>query len=483
MPGVVVTTATRSGPSAPVRATSGQLFVVGLAERGSTVDPIRISGMADYQRYLGGRVTYGALYDALDTFFAEGGTRAYVARVVGPAATTGSVTLTDRAATPLSTLRIDAASPGAFSSNIAVEVQNGQVPNTFRLIIRESGVIVADANNLASPSAAASAFALDPYVRVTDLGSASASPASNPAVVPSTALAAGNDDRASVTATMLVTALGRFNILLGDGAVAIPGQPLETVAAGIDAHCRINRRVGILAGARGESISSLTTKVANLNTEYCGVFAPWVYVPDEIGGRRAISPEGYVAGCRNRAHEEQGPWRAPAGRIAVARRVIGVDQSFSLDEANALDSARVSAIRAVANTVRLYGWRSLSLDTQNYAYLTGRDLLNRLVTDAEQRLEDYVFQTIDGKGRLLAAVNAELVGMCEPIRALGGLFELVDGEGNTIDPGYRVDTGQNVNSIASLANNEIRARLAIRISPIGALVSLVITKVGVTASI
>ena len=49
MPGVNVTTAARSGPSTPLRATSGQLFVAGLAERGSTTDPILLRGMADYE--------------------------------------------------------------------------------------------------------------------------------------------------------------------------------------------------------------------------------------------------------------------------------------------------------------------------------------------------------------------------------------------------------------------------------------------------
>lgn len=483
MPGVVVSTSTRSGPTTPVRAVSGQFFAVGLAERGSVTEPIRLNGMADYERFMGGRVAYGALFDSLRTFFNEGGTRAYVARVVGPGATTGSVTALDRAAAPVGTLRIEAANPGSWSANLTFEVTNGQVPNTFRVAVREYGQIVADANNLTSPAHAQSAFAGNPYVRVVDMGSITAAPLNNPAVVPPTPLSPGTDDRAAVTASAMVTALGRFNIALSDGSVAIPGQSISAVGAGIEAHCRATRRIGILAAGRGESVTVLQNLAANFNSEYIGLFAPWVLVPDESGGPRATPPEGYVAACRNRAHEDVGPWRAPAGRIAVARYVIGLDQTMSLDETNILDSARVSAIRVIGNAVRLYGWRSLSLDVANYSYLTGRDVLNRLVFEAEARLEDYVFQTIDGKGRLQAAISAELVGLCEPIRAVGGLFEMVDGEGNVIDPGYKVDAGVNVNSVASLANNEVRARMAVRVSPIGALVSLTIVKVGVTAAL
>lgn len=483
MPGVVVTTATRSGPTTPVRATSGQFFVVGLAERGSTTEAIRLSGMADYERLLGQRVTYGALYDSLLAFFAEGGTRAYVARVVGPGATTGTATLNDRAGVPVATLRIDAASPGAHSGNLTYEVTAGQAPSTFRLTIRENGAIVADANNLASPAAAVSAFSTDPYVRVVDLGSPSAAPANQPILTAPTALSAGTDDRASVTSATMATALDRFGIALGDGAVAVPSQPIGTIGAAIEEHCRINRRIGILSAPRAATVIDLSNSVASFNSEYVGLFAPWVLVPDGAGGQRAVSPEGYVAAVRNRAHEEVGPWRAPAGAVAVSRHVIGLDQSFTLDETNVLDSARVSAIRVISNSVRLYNWRSLSLDTANYAYLTGRDVLNRLVFEAERRLEEYVFQTIDGRGRLQSAVAAELVALCEPVRAAGGLFEMVDGEGNLIDPGYRVDAGLNVNTVESLAQNEVRARMAVRVSPIGALVSLTITKVGVTAAL
>ncbi len=59
----------------------------------------------------------------------------------------------------------------------------------------------------------------------------------------------------------------------------------------------------------------------------------------------------------------------------------------------------------------------------------------------------------------------------------------MDTEGNDIDAGYLVDTGSELNTLASLANNEVRAQLAVRVSPVGALVSLTIVKVGVTANL
>lgn len=484
MPGVVVTTATRSGPSSDLRATSGQYFVAGVAERGSVSGPILLRSMTDYYHLMGNRVSYGFLHDDLQMFFEEGGSQAYVARVVGPGATLGTLTINDRAAvTPLPTLRIDAANPGAWSASVEVEVTDGTNPGTFRIQIYLDGELTESYNNLATPADAVTRLVNSALVRATNLGSTSAAPTNIPANQARTPLSAGTDDRASVTATTLVGALSRFDVSLGDGAVSIPGIGVA-VHSGLVDHAEANNRIALLTAARGETISNLTVDIAaNIDSEYAGLFAPYVLVPDGTGGTRPVSPEGYVAAVRNRAHEEAGPWRAPGGEISVARFVVGIDESYNRDAGDQLDAARVNAIRLIGNTIRLYGWRSLSHDEANYAMLTGRDVLNRVVNAAEQVLERYVFQTIDGRGRLQAEIAGELIGIAEPMRGAGGLFERLDANNQVIDPGYSVDTGNSVNTPASLANNEIRARLALRVSPVGALVSLTIVKVGFTASV
>ena len=61
------------------------------------------------------------------------------------------------------------------------------------------------------------------------------------------------------------------------------------------------------------------------------------------------------------------------------------------------------------------------------------------------------------------------------------MYERIDpSDGITVlDPGYQVDVGSNVNTPQTLANNELRAVLSVRISPLGALVTLTIVKVGI----
>jgi hypothetical protein len=476
-PGVSVTTTTRIGPTAPLRAPSGKYFVVGLTERGSTSAAVEVRGMADVEALMGGRVTYGAVWDNLKSYFDEGGQAAYVSRVVGPAASVGTLTLVDRAGSPVNTLRVDAQNPGAWSSNLTVQVLDGSTPTTFRIVVALSGVTVEDKNNLANPAAAVLAFQDSPYVRVTDLGSATVAPNNNPAVLAATALSAGADDRASVTTTHYTAALAKFTKDLGDGAVAIPGQNGSTVWGAIITHCAANNRIGLLANTRTRAIADQLTDANNLNTEFAGMFAPWIKVPDGSGGTRVISPEGYVAACRSRAHDSVGPWRAPAGEIAVARNILDVDVRYTATEGAQLNDGRVNVIRSIASSVRLYGWRSLSANTRSYYFLKDRDFLNYLVVRAEALLEQYVFETIDQKGQLLSSVNGALVGMCLPLAQANAFFPMVDGAGNLVDPGYEVDTGSNVNTSASIANNEIRARLSVRISPTGERISLNIVKV------
>ncbi len=378
---------------------------------------------------------------------------------------------------------MDAADPGAWSSDLTYEVLDGAIASTFRIVVRLLGVLVADKQNLASPAAAVVAFSKDPYLRAVNLGSATAAPLNNPRVQAATALSAGNDQRASVVAATYVTALDRFGLGLGDGAVAIPGQG-TAVHAGLITHAKANRRIALLATTQGATVADMKTLASALNEDCAGLFAPWIQVTDNAGGLRTIPPEGYVAACRARAHERLGPWRAPAGLLAQSNQVLGLDQEFTRTEAADLDASKVSTIRLVANTVRLYGWRSLSTDEANYAYLSARDVLNRLVVAGEFALEDFVFEPIDSKGQLLSSVNAALVGIVEPIRSAGGLFESVSTTtGEILDPGYKVETGSAVNTLATLAANEVRARLSVRVAPTGALISLTIVKVGVLSAL
>lgn len=488
MPGVVVTTTAVAGPSAPTRAPSSTYFTVGQAERGATDQAVLVTSFAEFSAQFGDRTTYGALWDDVRAYFEEGGTRAYIARVVGPAATTGalaSALLDQHAVTPVATLNVTAASPGAWSSAAGVRVLAGTTAGTFRMQILSGGVVVRDYSNLRNPQEVVSRVNSDPlnhYVRLADAASATAAPLNNPAPTGVLTLTAGTDDRASITSTHYTAALTRFARPLGDGAVAVPGIG-SSVHAALIAHADANNRIALLAAARGADQTTLSGLADTADAKRAALYAPWVRVSDGYGGTRAISPEGYVAAVRAKAHETEGPWRAGAGEISKGRYVIAADEEFDSVKGNELDSARVNAIRTIAGSVRVYGARSTSSDS-NWSYITSADVVNRVVVACEAVLEPYVFSTIDSSGHLLATMRGSLIGVVQPMADAKGLFALYNtATGDLIDPGYSVVTDDTINPVASLALNQVYARVGVRPSPTASMVFLTVTKAGVTAAL
>ena len=480
MPGVKTRTTTLPGRVSTATDESATYFVAGLTERGPVDQAVAVRSLAEFTTRFGDRVPYGAVYDDLHTHFEEGGVKAVVARVAGPAAAVGSLSLADRSAGPIPTLRVDAANPGAWSNRLTVEVSNGAAADSFTLTVRLDDVVVETWNDLPSPAQAAVVLAQSLYVRGVNLGSPTAAPGNNPAVLARTALSAGTDDRAAVTAARVVAALALFNDDFGTGAVATPSYPIASTGAGLIAHARARGRLAILAAPIGASPADAKAaagaQVGQLGSEYAGLFYPAVLIPEGIG-TRTITPEGYVAAKRAQAILQAGPWQPGAGEVAVADFVLGPERPIDQAAGDDLDANYVSAIRPIHGTTRIYGWRSLSTDLDNYASLSARDTLNLLQIEGRRVLEQYVFRTVDGARRVLAQVEAALIGLADPIAQEGGLYATDD------DPGYRVDVGESVNPIQALQQNRIGARLAGRPSPSANLIELEIVKAPLTAAI
>jgi hypothetical protein len=483
-PGVTVSTSTRPSTATGLTTRSGTYFVAGLTQRGPTDRAVELRSMGDYDRLFGDRVTYGTLYDDLTTFFAEGGQRAYLCRVVGPAAAAATTTLTGTdGTTSVNVLDVTAVDPGAWGNDVTVEVQAGDTADTFTLVVNY-GDTTETHSNLADAAAAAAALETSSLVRGTDLGATV-----DPDVQGPTALAGGTDDRAAVVAADYVTALdNRATADLGDGAVAVPGQTAGTVGAGLIAHANTTRRIALLSVAAGSTVTDATNAagalVGTANAEHAGVFWPHVVIPDGAGGTRTISPEGFVAGLRARTHEQVGAWQAPAG-IVYGQGRHAIDTEVAVDSAtgSTADGGQVSAIRMLSagsgpKRATLYGWRSLSDDDANFFHLKSQDLINRLATGGKDILEQYIFRTVDGRGQMTSEMKGDLIGFVDPIRAAGGLFERVE-DGQVIDPGYAIDTGEGINTPELVATGTVKAHLAVRPSPTAQLIEFDIVQVGV----
>lgn len=492
MPRVQVRYAARSGPASPQIAAGATFFVVGQTERGDTVSAIEVNSMQEFADKCGARVTYGSVYDALRTYFEEGeGTHGYISRVVGTTPTKGTITLVDRAGSPVNTMAVDAKDPGAWSAAVTVEVTAGSVAGTFRLIIRYTGVggqTPETFDNLATVAEAVTALTGSQYVRGRDLASATAYPNRQPAVAAATALSAGTDDRGTVSAPSYTAALAKFLKPLGPGTVAIPGQTSANVGLALQAHGDANWRSPLIAAAQGATDNAAIVEAqalrANTGAQASGLFHPWLLMPDDAGGTRQVDPVGFVAGlvARTLNRAPEGPAQPPAGDFGAARFITGVVSDIDDSAADTLDAGEVNAIRIIAGRPTLYGWRSLSLDESQYFLLSQWNTLAWAASQIETMLQRFPFKVIDQQGRLFSKVAGEATGIVAPLADAGGLYPLVVG-GELLDRGYRVDTGPAVNTPVTIAQHKLRLAVGVRPSPSAAMIEAVVSVAAVGATL
>lgn len=489
MPGVTVRTATRSGPATGEAAGAGRYLVVGMTDRGPVDRAVRARSLAEWESIYGPATSYSLLHADVRLYFEEGGSEVWTARKVGDGATVGTATLLDDTTAPgLATLTVDAENPGAWSTRVSVGVEAGTIPGTRRLVTYLDGERRRTYDNLATREQAVAAAATDPLVRVRIAANATAFPQNLPRItVAPVALSAGTDDRATVVAANITDALSLLDQGLGPGMVAVPGYPAADVRLAVKAHVKATNRVAVFAlGRTATYADALAAGPANQSNDGEGLLLhyPWLRVPAIGAGTQDVSGEGYVAAMRARAHRTAGgPTRAAFGELAVARYVLEPVVSLDRAQGDALDDVGVSVTRRIANTTRLYGYRSLSTDVANYSLLIGRDTLNVLAADALVQLEQYVGRTIDPHGHLYAEVAGTLKGIVAGFAKAGGLYALRAPNGEELDPGYGVDVGPAVNTTEVRQANRIAAVLAVRVSPVGSLIDLTIVKAGLTAAI
>lgn len=490
--GVEVITKTQTGPSTP-GPRSSRFQVAGLTERGPVDSGLIVKSLAQFESLFGVRTAYAStIYDTARTYWEEGGTELIVARAVGASATIGLLTLKDGATVPLDTVKVEAASAGAHSAELKVQITAGAVADTFDFLLTAGGVPVTTLRSVVSPAALVIALSGNPYVRATSLGSVTVAPDNNPAVLAATSVSAGNDDRATVVNATILAALARnvkdisgVSVDIEGACVAAPGYAADSIGADLIAHAKLYGKIALLAPdvtATPESVAVMGRALVSADGSYGGLFFPHVIVPDGAG-TRTLSPEGYVAAVRSRAHTEVGFWQAAPGQRAVTRWVLGTAVLVDKTTNNTLAESQVNGIVTVGGRVRLYGWASLSTDRDNFALLSARDTLNSITAQLRVALEPYVFAGVDAKGHLLSAVESAAYGVLDPIAVAGGFYARINSDDEQIDPGYRVIVDETLNTSSSLANNEVRLSVSVRLSPVAALISVEIIKVALTASV
>lgn len=485
LPGPVVTQSASPPPrSAP--ADVGVWFVVGLTEKGSSTAAVEIRSMAEYTRWLGGRVTYGALYDALETFFAEGGARAVVGRVVGPTPVSSSVNVFDQAG---STAPADVAivatakNPGVWGDSLNVEILAGGGAGTFVIVVSHDTLGELERSpDLVDRDAAVTWSQTSDNITIT-LGASN----EDPRVQGPLSLAGGNDDRTNITDAQWLAALNRFAKDRGPGQVSAPGQATGTRHGQLLDHARLNNRFALLDLTDTNNTTTLLVQAAvnrlDVDGRYGAMFTPWAKIPGLTPGTTRTVPysavqaglEARQAGLGRSANEPA------AGDDGRARYALALSQdAFTDAQRETLNDQGVNVAIVLFDGVRTYGYRTC-VDPygalQDWLAMSNARLGMEISSKAYVIAEAFEFKQVDGAKHRISDYGAALVGMLLPYHRSGALY------GATPEDAFIVDVGDSVNTPATIQARELHARLGLKMSPFGERVFVDISKVPLTQAL
>lgn len=480
--GVTITTSVRTGPTNAQLAATATMFVAGVTERGPDGTSHLVTSISDFEDIFGKQTSDGWVYQTVETFFEEGGARAYVSRVVPSAAVEAEYELLDSSSSVCANLMASGIGTWA-NDNLTVEVSHPSV-STFKVKIRLNGTLVW--TSATHTSVAEFIAEVNNSTTAALYLTASAGTSTNiPAVLAEDGFSGGTNGGSLVDAD-LEAALDTFTNNLGPGAVCAPGFTSNAARLALLANAEENNRIAVMSFDKDYDVNDAVSEAADFSSEtnaaFGSFFFPWVKIPNG-NLTQVIPPDGYVCGKRAKVHNLYGSWSPWAGERTQADFVTGVYSTMTKAEAGTLDDGNVNPIRVINGTVRIYGARSLSNDTANYRFIIAREVLNQITYEAEQALEALLFLPIDGRKSTFSRVQATLTAILDRIRIGGGLYEAFDAFGKQIDPGYTVQVNDANNPISQLATGAIKAKIGARVSSIGDKIEVEITKSNLTATL
>lgn len=496
-PGSIVTV--RSTPPPRVVPTdTGVWFVAGTTDRGRTDRPQLVQSLNEFINYFGTRQTYSVLYDALETYFREGGARAYVGRVVGPAAVIAFKNLNDVGAAV--SLVAKAKGPGAFGNSITIQVQNpgaGGTAASFSLLVTDPnypGGSYSEQSPDFTTQAAAIAWSAQSQLIDLTLGASSNLPANAAAG----AMATGNDDRGAITDAQWVTALNLFTRDLGPGQVTQVGRTTTQAYADTLAHAAANNRVAFLDGADTPTVATLTAAAQAIrtgatapNARFGALFAPWLVIPGLVPGTTRTVPPSALAAAKASAKDASGatPNAPAAGADGIARSVLALSQP-AYNSGSGIDVTRDAMYAAGVNQIvyrygafEVFGWRSLvdpNGADQDWLNLGNVRLGMHIIAQALRIAEGYILDELDGRGLTFKAFEGDLRAVLIGLYDRGSLF---DGGSGRPEDAFAVDTGPQVNTPATISARELHAAISVRMAQDAELVVIEVAKVPITTSL
>lgn len=450
---------------------TGQGFFAGWTERGPDLGVARSSG--DFKNRWGGRAANSALWDDVIGFFGEGGSAAVISRDISTDALVASDNLG-------SDVTVDAIGAGVWGNDVQVIATYATGSDTAGEPIYievnylgskvEQSTTVHDVDELI-------AWAMDKsnYVRF--------SKSSPSGVLPDDGdiadLAGGGDG--TVAARDLGTfndALDRFTYDLGAGQVAAPGVTDPDYHKAIGVHIDANHRCAVVDLEDTNDKMDLLAARAELDGQPGAramlAMGHHLRYPAQTPPASVIIPySGIQMGIIARVDKGGDPAAVAAGANAVSRLALGVSQTFSDADREELNANGVTLGREMFGAVRTYGYRTAAGPDirDNWTFFQESRVIMAIAHESNAGLEEYVFDTIDGRLHLLVSAKNMLTGICMKYWQAGALY------GTESNQAFRVICDGSNNSIDTIKLGEIHAMIKLKTSKIAEWVKLNIVKV------
>jgi hypothetical protein len=397
-PGVYVEEVSGGARSIEAVGTSTAIFV-GEAERGP-LTPTKLRSFADFERLYGGYLlsptTRTDLAHAVDGFFQNGGTMAYILRATEVTAATGS-----RTAGTAQQAQLVASSPGAWVSRMRAVFcsSSDRNPQRFRIVVLIEDLAtgikrVAESWDRLSTDAADENYAVNVLQRSLYIRWAPGAPVIRPdpldldipANAPATprdvdllafwnqgAFAGGVGGDAVVDETRYAQILQLLNAVSDASLLVLPGKAGPYVDSGMQyVESRPLKDLFYIVDLPPESglavdaaVAASVQSLGNMpKSDLAAAYWPWVHVSDPVGASRnatvAVPPSGHVAGLYARTDARRGVWKAPAGVEATVLGIQSVTHKLQDSHQDDMNPLGLNALRLVpAAGAVVWGARTL----------------------------------------------------------------------------------------------------------------------------
>lgn len=448
---------------------------VGANDRGPTT-PTLVTSWSQYVNLFGSWNTNASnnLPIAVYLYFANGGSQAYVTRVVGSSAAKASRTLADRTTpTAQNTLVVNALNEGTWGNSINITITDSTVTGYFNLVVYYGGstdAYIVERWTDISMSSADARYALtvingnSNYISVTDAGGTATGATDNPAVQANTSLASGANGSAA-TSTNIISALSGFDTVRQSLVLNLPGITDATTVNGAISYAtgstRLNDVFVVVDGINDTVANQLTLAATYTSSSYAAVYYPQITIADPTApvgapasATKTVGAGGAVVGIYAATDASRGVFKAPAGlqtRIAGAVSVPSLSNS-DLDSLNTA-AAPVNAIRYISGSgIVIMGSRTLKP-----GYVDKYVPVRRSLIYLEKSLSDLtrfaIFEPNDE--RLWRQITATVSSFLTSYWSQGGL------RGGTPQVAYFVKCDSVNNPQTSIDNGEVHIEVGV----------------------